>query len=225
MRLLRLPGVYRPQEDTWLLVDALRQLRIRPTDRVLDVGTGTGVLALAAVWAGARDVTAIDICARAVASTRLNAALHGLPVRARLSDLARVPVEERFDLVIANPPYVPAPSLRRRAHSRARAWDAGPDGRAVLDPLCARASTLVAPGGQLLMVHSALSDPARTLENLARSGLHASVVARRSIPFGAVLTARRRWLVEKNFLRHPETSEEIVVIHATREGVVDDVAA
>jgi release factor glutamine methyltransferase len=225
MRLLRLPGVYRPQEDTWFLVDELRRLRIHPADRVLDVGTGTGALALAAAFAGACDVTAIDICARAVASARLNAALHGAPLRVRRTTLASLPLEESFDLVIANPPYVPAPPPRRRGtHSRARAWDAGADGRSVLDPLCTRAATLVAPGGQLLMVHSALCDPARTIEALRRSGLAASVVARRSIPFGEVLTARRSWLVDNGLLGARDESEEIVVIHATRQGVLDRAA-
>lgn len=224
MRLLRLPGVYRPQEDTWFLADELRRLHIRSTDRVLDVGTGTGALALAAIFAGARNVTAIDICARAVASTRLNAALRGVPVCVRRTDLASLPEDEVFDLVLANPPYVPAPAGPAGAHSRARAWDAGIDGRAIVDPLCARAATLVAPGGQLLMVHSALCEPSRTIEALHASGLVASVVARRSIAFGEVLSARRPWLVENGFLGSLDDSEEIVVVHATREGVIDHAA-
>src|SRR5690606_18637493 len=79
MLLLRPPGVYRPQDDTDLLVEALSGLTLRSGDRVLDVGTGTGALAVAAVRSGATDVTAVDVSLRALAATWLNARLHRAP--------------------------------------------------------------------------------------------------------------------------------------------------
>lgn len=81
-RVVRLPGVYRPQTDTLLLALAMRREGIGPGTDLLDLCTGTGALALHAARLGAR-VTAVDISRRAVASARLNTALARLPVTVR----------------------------------------------------------------------------------------------------------------------------------------------
>ncbi|HEX2312488.1 MAG TPA: methyltransferase, partial [Thermomonospora sp.] len=107
MLILRPPGVYPPQGDTVLLADALREAGVPPGARVLDVCTGTGVVALAAALGGARSVTATDISARAVLAARLNARLRGHSVRVLRGDLVGPVAGEEFDVITANPPYVP----------------------------------------------------------------------------------------------------------------------
>jgi release factor glutamine methyltransferase len=121
-----------------------------------------------------------------------------------------------FDLILANPPYVPAPDSRCRPHGSSRAWDAGRDGRLVLDRICRDAPALLRPGGVLLVVHSALSDPGRTLVRLRAAGLKAAVVRRRWIAFGPVLRARQGWLRERGLLDAADEREELVVIRAER---------
>jgi release factor glutamine methyltransferase len=69
--LLRPPGVYRPQADTWLLAQALHDATIPYGARVLDLCTGTGALAVTAARAGAAHVTAVDISRRAAMAARL----------------------------------------------------------------------------------------------------------------------------------------------------------
>ncbi|MEU0459709.1 methyltransferase, partial [Streptomyces sp. NPDC006129] len=74
MNPLVLPGVYAPQEDTELLAGALSDEPLPPGAEVLDVGTGTGALALEAARRGFR-VTAVDVSWSAVWAARLNARL------------------------------------------------------------------------------------------------------------------------------------------------------
>jgi release factor glutamine methyltransferase len=216
---LVLPGVYAPQDDTALLAGALSDEPLAPDARVLDVGTGSGALALVAARRGAR-VTAVDVSRRAVYAARLNAWRAGLRVRALRGNLFAPVTGETFDLVLANPPYVPTPDAHRGPRGRARAWDAGPDGRLVLDRICGQAPRLLRPGGVLLLVHSVLSGPERTLEQLRAAGLTAEVADRRWVAFGPVLRERHGWLRERGLLAADPAAgekEELVVIRAVRQ--------
>ncbi|WP_089962212.1 HemK2/MTQ2 family protein methyltransferase [Lentzea xinjiangensis] len=215
MRLLRAPGVYSPQDDTELLVEAMQAATIPTGARVLDIGTGTGALAIAAMRAGAAEVTGVDVSRRAVWTARINAALQGLPLRVRQGDALEVIAGERFDLVLANPPYVPAANPCA-ARGPARAWDAGLDGRQLLDPLCARMFDLLTPGGVLLMVHSALCGVDTTLRQLRDNGLKAAIVQRRWIPFGPVMNGRIDFLERHGLIEPGQRQEELVVIRGDR---------
>lgn len=212
---LLLPGVYAPQDDTELLAEALREESPPPGARVLDVGTGSGALALEAARRGA-EVTAVDVSRRAVWTARLNAWLRRLPVRIHRGNLFGPVGDRTYDLILANPPYVPAPDAGRGPSGRSRAWDGGRDGRLVLDRICRDAPALLRVGGVLLIVHSALSDPDRTVEQLRAAGLKAAVVRRRWIAFGPVLRSREEWLRRSGLLGASDDREELVVIRAER---------
>ncbi|MDN0197765.1 HemK2/MTQ2 family protein methyltransferase [Streptomyces sp. S.PNR 29] len=210
---LVLPGVYPPQEDTELLAGALSDEPLPPGASVLDVGTGTGALAIEAARRGGL-VTAVDVSWRAVCTARLNAALAGRSVRVRRGNLFAPVRDESFDLILANPPYVPTPGGDARPRGEARSWDAGGDGRLVLDRICEEAPAVLRPGGVLLIVQSALSDPDRTLGHLRAAGLKASVTRRRRIAFGPVLRGRERWLRQRGLLSAADDKEELVVVRA-----------
>ena len=207
------PGVYAPREDTALLVGALHDEPLPDGADVLDLGTGSGTLAIEAARRGTH-VTAVDVSWRAVCTARLNTRLAGLRVRIRHGNLFAPVRGQSFDLILANPPYVPTPDTGRAPHGAARSWDAGRDGRLVLDRICREAPALLRPGGVLLVVHSALSCPGRTLTHLRGAGLKASVTRRRVIPFGPVLRSRESWLRESGLLSAPEQREELVVVRA-----------
>ncbi|MFF8835873.1 HemK2/MTQ2 family protein methyltransferase [Streptomyces sp. NPDC015130] len=212
--LVALPSVYRPQADTRLLAAALAQEEIGPLTDVLEIGTGTGALALYAARRGAATVTAVDVSWPAVATARMNALLHRLPLRVLHGDFAERTCGRRFDLVVTNPPYVPAPGTRLPPRGAERAWDAGPDGRMVIDRICAAAAALLRPGGVLLMVHSGMCGAQTTVDRLTGEGMAAGVTARASVPWGPVLRSRRAWLERRGLADADEQREELVVIRA-----------
>lgn len=214
MILLRLPGTYPAQGDTRLLAGALTRRGLAEGRRVLDLCTGTGALALAAAQAGAREVVAVDLSRRVAWNARLNAALARAHVEVRTGDLFAPVAGELFDLVTVNPPYVPAARDELPRHRIARSWDAGVDGRALLDRICAGVSEVLAPGGVLLLTQSVLADEARTLEQLDAAQLDAEVVERVEEPFGPVMRRRAEMLRRRGLLLPGQQSEELVVIEA-----------
>ncbi|GAA2297120.1 methyltransferase [Streptomyces kunmingensis] len=212
-RLLAPRGVYAPQYDTDLLLRALSDEQVGERTDVLDLGTGTGALAVAAARLGAR-VTAVDLSWRAVWTARLNARINRTPVTVRHGDLCTAFTPGSFDLIVSNPPYVPAPSAALPRRGLARAWDGGFDGRTVVDRVCDAAPRALRPGGTLLMVHSALCDASASLRRLTANGMSATVIDKNHVPFGPVLRERRTWLCEQGLLDRDATHEELVVIRA-----------
>ena len=213
--------VYVPREDSQFLIDVMEKTGLARGSRVADLCTGTGILAIAAREQGASQVTAFDICPRAVHCARTDAAAAGLDVSVHLGSWARAVEFGPYDLVICNPPYVPHdPSIDAvqlpSDIGPARAWDAGHDGRLVLDPLCATAPQLLASGGTLLLVQSEFAGPRETLAALASAGLDAEVVAYQWIPFGPVLTSRAEWLEETGRVEPGRREEELLVIRADK---------
>jgi release factor glutamine methyltransferase len=216
VRIITLPGVFQPRSDTWLLAQQLREQTLPPRASVLDLCTGSGALAVCAARRGARDVTAIDVSRRAAWTARINARLNGVRVRALRGDLFAPVVGRRFDAIVANPPYVPAARDELPRRGPERAWDAGLDGRALLDRICAQAPAHLRPGGFVLLVHSSVCDGERTLERLRAGGLEAEVVARQHGPLGPLLRARVSALVRRGLLRAGTGEEEVLVIRGRR---------
>jgi release factor glutamine methyltransferase len=214
--LLRPPGVYRADGDTQMLIDVMRRGGFADGRHVLDIGTGSGALAVSAARAGAASVTAVDLSLRSVIATWFNSRLHGAPVSVRRGDLFTPVAGRRFGLVVANPPYVPAATAALPRHRKARCWDAGPDGRALLDRICAAVPDVLAPDGDVLIVHSAVCDTDMTVEALQRVGLAPEVLARATLPFGPVMRARAVLLESRGLIRRGQTFEELVVVGARR---------
>lgn len=179
--------------------------------------TDVDSLALAAADHGAAQVTAVGASVSAVCTTWFNARLNGFRIRVLRGDLTEPVMGHRFDLIMANPPYVPSPRADLPTRGRARAWDAGFDGRALLDRVCADAPPLLTAGGVLLLVQSAICGVERTLSRLRRAGLRAAVVESRYVPFGPLLCDRSAWLEARGLIAPGEEKEELVVVRAERE--------
>jgi release factor glutamine methyltransferase len=219
--LLASTKVYQPQHDSRLLVDAMERTAIVAGRRVLDLCTGSGFVAIAAAELGCSSVTAFDICPHAVRSSRDNAVDAGVQVDVRQGSWTRAFGCAPFEVVVSNPPYVPTSSVDdsksiSSAAGPSWAWNAGPDGRLVLDPLCESATKLLCDGGSLLLVQSAFADVQRSLDRLRSTGLDADVVASQWIPFGPVLSTRADWMEKTGRLQRGCREEELVVIRADK---------
>ncbi|MDB5899680.1 MAG: Release factor glutamine methyltransferase [Ramlibacter sp.] len=149
------PRVLVPRPDTETLVDwALELLRDKAAPRVIDLGTGSGAIALAIQHAlPAAQVEAVDRSAAALDVARTNAARLGLPVVFRQADWLQG--AGRYDLIVSNPPYVAAgdPHLPALRHEPVEALVAGPDGLDDLRAITAAAFAHLRPGGWLLLEH------------------------------------------------------------------------
>jgi release factor glutamine methyltransferase len=166
------PAVLIPRPDTECVVDECLRLAKGMTEpRVLDIGTGSGCLAVAvARQHKTAQVTAIDVSPDALAVAARNAAKHLVAERVHFlqGDLfTPLPPGERFDFVLSNPPYIRHEDLTGlpkgvRDYEPHLALDGGPDGFAVFDPLIAEAPTYLNPGGYLIVeIGSAQEAPGR----------------------------------------------------------------
>jgi len=149
------PAVLIPREETELLVEIAVE---KPAQRILDLGTGSGCLAIAvARELPQAQVTAVDASAAALAVARENAARHGATVRFVQGDWFAPLGGERFDLILANPPYVAEadPHLAQgdvRFEPRS-ALAAGPDGLEDIRRIAAAAAAHLHAGGRLVFEH------------------------------------------------------------------------
>ena len=149
--------------------------------RVADVGTGSGILALAAARAGATNVVAIDINPNAAGAARENALANGLGdrVNAVCSNLlAAIAPRPQFDVILSSPPSFPG-EPRDLAD---RAWHAGRDYRHIAS-LFDQARERLAPGGRFYVLLSSDSDIELIGTLVESAGFRWSVVAERSIVF------------------------------------------
>lgn len=212
--------VYLPQHDSRLLIETMHRCCHPAGMRVADLCTGSGVAAIAASDAGADSVVAFDTSPAAIAAARANARLACCPIDARLGSWSAALELDPFDLVLCNPPYVPEPANREPvivgAGGPPMSFNAGPDGRLILDPLCAAMPSLLKTGGTALIVQSEFADVSTSVTALRHGGLEVSVVARRTIAFGPVMTARARWLEDTGRLMPGRRAEELVAIKAVK---------
>lgn len=147
-----------PRPETEHLVEvALARLAGRKHPRVLDVGTGSGAIAVALGHERPdAEVVAIDISAGSLDVARRNASRNGVAVDFVAGAFpSGLPHGVRFDLLVSNPPYIPTGDIAALpAEVRAEplaALDGGPDGLAILRQLVAEGSNWLAPGGHLAL--------------------------------------------------------------------------
>ena len=165
--------VYEPAEDTFLLAD---NLIVKQSDKVLEIGTGTGIIAIIASKK-AENVTAIDINKYAVECTQKNAKINQTHIDVRLGDLFGPVKDEKFDLILFNTPYLPTDEDEIVNDELDAAWDGGKDGRSVIDRFIKDLSAHINPRGHVQLVQSSLSNVEETIGKLMEMNFEVTVTA------------------------------------------------
>jgi release factor glutamine methyltransferase len=163
--------VYQPEADTYLLLDAARK-EVKPGDRILEVGTGSGLISRE--LAKVSGVVATDInphavlCARKagidVVRTDLFAGIRGF-----------------FDLILFNPPYLPTQPEERMDDWLEYALDGGESGRAVIERFARNIGDVLAPGGRILLLISSLTGLSDVQALFAGQGYSAGIAMQQMV--------------------------------------------
>jgi release factor glutamine methyltransferase len=190
-----------PRPETELLVtETLKRIKSMPAPRVLDIGTGSGCIAIAiAQQQKSAVVTATDVSAEALEVAKRNAQRHGLAKNIRFvqSDLfAALAAEERFDVIVSNPPYVSHLELAElpvhvRDFEPRLALDGGPDGFVVYDRLIPASVAHLCPGAHLLLEIGATQEEG-VRQRIAAAGLELGPTLCDDANLPRVVTARRQ---------------------------------
>jgi release factor glutamine methyltransferase len=159
---------------------------------VVDLGTGSGILAIIASLQGAKLVYLLDTYDSAISLALDNGKRNGvgeklvhLPIGATMLPL---PAGKKVDVIVSNPAQLPLPQQDRENSP----FYAGPDGRSMIDALIREAPLKLNSFGRLLMTHNSLANLKKSLSMLKSVGLQSRILAERSIPFRSFID--RAWL-------------------------------
>ncbi|MCD6245207.1 MAG: methyltransferase [Candidatus Korarchaeota archaeon] len=189
--------VYMPAEDTLLMIDALSEL---PSSleglNCLDVGTGTGILAIYMAKLGCYTVAA-DISIRAAHLARINSEMNGTYVEAVQGDLMSYFRDSSFHIITFNPPYIPEEIDSNIELSVA--WAGGSNlGRELIDRFLEQLPRLLKEGGVSFLLNSSLNNPELTLRKIEELGMHGSIIKRLKLPFHELIV----WKISRGRTGH-----------------------
>ena len=179
-------NVYEPAEDSFLFAE---NLDVKESERVLDMGTGCGILGILAVKKASM-VVALDVNPYAVRCAKENAQLN--QVRNKMAfvqgDLfTSLNKEEKFDVILFNAPYLPTEAEEGDSWLD-RSWSGGVAGRQILDRFISEVPKHLKRTGHILLMQSTLASVDETLFKFAECRLNASIVANRAFPFFETIT-------------------------------------
>jgi len=181
-------GIYKPAEDTFLLLDALENVDIR--GKALDMGTGSGVIAVYLAKMGFDPVLGVDINPLSGAALRTNSIRNNVDNTLFVNCDLFSAVRGRFDLITFNPPYLP----EERVGLANSAWAGGlPFGRRVIDDFILSLRSYLSPEGEAYLLQTERNGVQETLNLLEKGNLRGDVIAESRLMFERLIVFRIRF--------------------------------
>jgi release factor glutamine methyltransferase len=180
--------VYEPAEDSFLLADAALE-DAESGMRILEVGTGSGFVS-AVLLANLKDIylLAIEINPHAARCARANG------VEVIRTDLFRgikpEKPENRFDLILFNPPYLPTSKEEKVPGWLNYAFDGGISGRETLDRFLDEVRDYLKPGGKILVLISSITGLEAVREKIKGMGFKVDILERKKVSFEELMVVR-----------------------------------
>ncbi len=177
--------VYDPESDSFLLRDSLPE--VLSGLRVLDVGCGSGILSVEAAKRGGK-VVALDIDKEAVLATKRLASEKGVSVDVRESDLFEKVADEKFDLIICNPPYLPNDDSDKDL-----ALDGGVEGWEFIARFLSQVKDHLEKEGGIYLLYSSRTDPEKVNILMEQYGFSHKVINKKHVGFFEKLFVEILW--------------------------------
>ena len=166
--------VYEPAEDSYLLAE---NLDISSGDNVLEIGTGSGIVAMYASKLTDK-ITVTDINFNAVELAEENFKINGIEnIEVLMGNLFEVVKNRKFDVILFNTPYLPTENDDVLDDELNYAFDGGENGRKIIDPFLDEVKNHLNTKGKVQLIQSSLSDIEKTLDKLDQLGFVSEVAA------------------------------------------------
>ncbi|HEY4473938.1 MAG TPA: HemK2/MTQ2 family protein methyltransferase [Candidatus Paceibacterota bacterium] len=186
------PEVYPPKPATLLLAEAASKI-VRPGDTFLEVGTGSGAVAIAvAKFVKNSKVTASDINATVIRVTQHNARLNNVKIKTVVGNLFQPFKQRSFDVIAIHPPAVPYPAHTTWGLTKGMtiATNGGPDGSRLVVKSITQAVRYLKPGGELLLLLPHWSNTHKAYKALLNNYSSASTLSQKRVRFFPAIEGR-----------------------------------
>ncbi len=180
--------VYAPAEDSLLMLDSVDKWGDLKGLKCLDVGTGTGIVAIFMAKKGC-ETFATDLISESVELTRRNAELNGVDLHVTQGDLMSHFRSSSFDIITFNPPYLPEPPSDVKLSI---SWAGGSMGRELIDRFLSDLPRVIKGGGRAAILHADYNEPHLTSEWGRERGFDSRILGRRKLAFHELIVIELR---------------------------------